>query len=559
MWSDTITDLTLTVDSVVVGDTDGDEPTLLDVSWGSGRPDWFASLSPSTASFRLLGDLSASVACGDSMVLAKGATALWTGKVDSVTLVETPGQPDTTMVTGADFVAQLGEAQLKNYSEGAASFEVQLDGVLTTVGLTATITTGVSLPVPGLGDWTSYDGSVLDWVETAERYSNTIIAVQPSGVIRLCPRMAFPHYGQRIYDTNLGAPDVPGLPLATSLWSMQESSGNLTDLISGRTATAAGTPTYAQTGPWGTDGRKGIGLQKADAADKFTVGDYYDLADGVTTTWTVAGWLYWDGSTGSVSPVMSKQAAGPSGWQLRVETSGVLTCAVSNAGSIGSVASSALTANEWTHFAVVRDGSALRLYVDAGLVDSDTLSGSMVDTATSLTIGTDGTGWFGGRLTMLSVWRDDALTQAQLNTLVYLDYVDLPTPTSWATQRSITSVINHWLIAGVTTTDTTSVTAYGRRSFNVDDSTLMDDPDAYTSDLRTIMKDPRPIVTATYDVLDSSSVLIDIAPLTLVLYDGTYYQVLDVRHSVSPAAWGVTLILDRTQNDMTTGELMLPA
>lgn len=38
-----------------------------------------------------------------------------------------------------------------------------------------------------------------------------------------------------------------GLPVPTSLWTLQEASGNLTDVISGVTLTVVGTPLYAQT------------------------------------------------------------------------------------------------------------------------------------------------------------------------------------------------------------------------------------------------------------------------------------------------------------------------
>jgi hypothetical protein len=48
-------------------------------------------------------------------------------------------------------------------------------------------------------------------------------------------------------------------------------------------------------------------------------------------------------------------------------------------------------------------------------------------------------------------------------------------------------------------------------------------------------------------------------PLDVVEYDGDLYQVLDIRHDISLASWGVSLILDRTRNDMTDGSPLLPA
>lgn len=560
MWSTSITDLTLTVDSVVVGDIDGDEPTILDASWGSGRSDWFASLSPSSASFRLLGDLSASVACGDSMVLAKGATALWTGKVDSVDVEEAPGQPTTTMVTGADFVAQLGEARLKAYTIALAAFHAQVDDALTEAGFSPTVVRGPSIGETDLSAWTSYTGTILDFMNDGERYANCVTAVRPDGEIWVLARNRYPDYGERVYEPNAGLPLQPGLPTPSSLWRMDEASGTLEDVVSSIGAAASGSPTYGQDGPWGATGPDAVAFQAADAADLFNAGDNYPLRSSVTTTWTIAGWVRWTGSTQRT--ILNKLSAGPTdGYHVQVLSTGALRFRSYNGGSASATVDSAagvITANTWHHIAIVRDGSALRLYVDTELVQTGT-AGTMPSTSVGLRFGADvgPSGWWDGRLCMFAIWTTTALTQAQLATLVYLDYVTLPTPKTWRTARSIANVINHWLIDGVTYSDATSISTYGRRTWDVDTTKAI--PDTYSSELRTIMKDPRPIVTATFDVLDSSSVLIDIAPLTIALYDGTFYQVLDVRHDVSPSTWGVTLILDRTQNDMTDGSPLLPA
>src|SRR5690606_9982743 len=150
------------------------------------------------------------------------------------------------------------------------------EDVLSTVSLTATVTRSAAVDNPFVRARTAYTGSVLDWLNEAEREANTVTAVHPDGTIVLCLRDRLPDYGERVDDFGLG-PLLPGRPSAHSLWRMEEASGASVDELNARDGTAAGTPTYSQTGPWGASGPDAIGFTKADAADKFTVGDYYDF------------------------------------------------------------------------------------------------------------------------------------------------------------------------------------------------------------------------------------------------------------------------------------------
>jgi hypothetical protein len=254
---------------------------------------------------------------------------------------------------------------------------------------------------------------------------------------------------------------------------------------------------------------------------------------------------------------------GPSnGWTFNVTTTGALQWIAFNAGASDSnnTADGVITANTWTHVTAVRDGSGnLYIYKNGVNVLTATVSAN-VNTAGALRIGSAGgtTQWWGGRICMVSIWSGTALSDSLVSRLIYLDKVDLPTPKTWSRTRSITSVINQWLISGVTTTDTTSRNLYGLRTWDVDDSTELSG-DVYSADLMNIMETPRPIITASFDVLDSSSVLPTIAPLDVAEYEGDLFQVLDVRHDISPETWEVSLVLDRTRNDMTDGSPLLPA
>lgn len=567
-WYRTIP-LELTADGNVIGDTDGDEPTILDASFGSGRPDWFGSLSPGQASFTVRGDLTGSVACGDALVLTNGSSTLFSGKVDSVVLEQAPDQEDRTVITGADIVAQLGEARFKNNNIASGQYSAQLREALSDAGISATVTRAPSVGDLGqLAAWSNYTGTVLDWIDTAERYANCISSFRPDGSVVACIRSVFPDYGQRVFDPEGGGDDA--VPNAEALWRMDNSSGNILD--EGNTAkdgTAAGSPTYSQTGPWGAGGPTAIGFQKADAADRFSMGDVYDLT--ANTTWTISGWAYWAGAAGSDDTLVAKMTStDANGWEVKIDyANAALRYRVRNtsATTVDVVTpNSTVPTTSWFHWAVVRDGSDLRIYLATaanGYVPTLQVTGTAVtppNTTTGFMIGSRAatTNWFGGRQCMVAVWPSTALTQANLDQLVNLGVVDLPTPKTWQVSRSITSVINHWLIGGVASSRSTSISTYGRRTWDVDSSTELSGS-VYSADLKTVMKDPRPIVSATFDILDSSSVLLTMGPLDIVEYDGDIYQVLDIRHTISTATWEVALTLDRTRNDMTDGSPLLPA
>lgn len=557
-WVQSVTDLTLKVAGTTVGSTDGAHPTILSASWGHGREDWFASLAPGTASFEMAGDLTASVSPGATLALAKGAVALWTGKVDTVALSRAPGRPDRTTVTGADWVARLGEARLRSNGIAANDYDLQLSEALSDAGMATTVRRVAFSDIIGpLSAWT-YTGSVLDWVDTAERYANAITMPRPDGSLVVCGRSGIPDYVNRVARAGVEAP-YDDIPAAVALWPMDEASGNLADLVGIVTGTANGTPGYLLEGPYGAGGIDAIRFDKADAADHFNMGDVIDLA--TVTSFTLAGWVRCDRSGADAHTVMHKQTSGAAdGWRVEISTGGALRFQASAGGSSVcdvSTAAGAIPTNEWAHWAVVRSGATVYLYVDAAQAASGAISGgALPNTPPDLRVGRGfgGSLWYGGRMCAIAVWAS-ALSASDIGRLIAPSHVTLPEPSSWDVARSIAGVINHWRVAGVTYSDATSIATYGRRSWDVDAAPL---GAVYSSDLFAVMRDPRPLATGTYHVTDGSSPLITLAPLDLVLYDSTLWQVMRIQHDLSPSTWDVTLTLDRTQNDMTTGDPLLP-
>lgn len=555
-WSAEIDDLVLTIGGSPITDP------IQSASWSMGRGDWFASLGPSSISFTIVGEQS--VDPGDELTLEMGSFPLWTGKVDEVTTTTEPGQPTVTVISGTNFVGQLGEARMREETIATDTMDQQLVEVLSIVDMTATVTVAPSQGIVALDDWVDFTGTVLDWINTAEKYANTIVEVDGEGDLRVCSRTALPNFNQRVFE-----PTAFQIPNATSLWEMSEASGAIADNISGRTGTAAGTPTYSQDGAWGSTGPDSIAFQKADAADEFTVGDFYDL--NAATSWTILGWARWAGSAGSDDTLVSKITGGD-GWFIGIdEGSDLFRYQVRESAATTlniETAAATVPTTEWFMWAVVRDTTETRIYLATApdYVVTESASATSVappNTAASFRWGSRGgtTEWYGGRMQSGAVWDADALTEGQLQRLVDMDLVDLDgalTPASWTQSRGITSVINHWEIGVTTTKDAGSIADYGLRTWDVSD-TLDLSGFAYGADLMTIMSEPRPLVTATFHVTgDESGPLVRLVPLSLVRYDDVIWQVLEVSHDIDPVTWSVSLILDRTQSDLTDEVPILP-
>ena len=568
-WWHDIDDLVLTAGGVEIGSSASDSARpIASASFSNGRSDWFASLGPSSASFTVVDDLSW-VLPGDALVLTMGAEPLWTGKVDTVTLNREPGQPDTTTLTGTDFVGQLGEARLRNETIATDSMDQQLVEVLGIADLTATVKRA---PFAGdlgfLSEWLGFTGSVLDWITAAEKYANAIVALDANGDIRVCGRAPLPDFGERIDDP--AGDSFPSIPAPTSLWRMDDPSTGIADNLGVANGTAIGTPGYGVEGAWGATGPTGVSFQKADAADGFQMGDVYDL--NAATSWTIMGWARWLGPGGSDDVLVGKNAAGNDGWDITLmEATEQLRYRVREASATTltmTTGASTVPTAEWFWWAVVRDTTTTRLYLATApdyqvtIMDTDT-SVSPPNTAASFTVGSlnGASAWYGGRQQMLAVWNADALGVLQMQRLIDLDLVDLEgamAPASWSEQRSITSVINHWEIGGVTTKDAVSIGIYGLRTWDVSD-TLELSGDVYGADLMALMADPRPIVTTTLHVTGHAcDEVILLVPLDLVRYDGTLWQVLEVRHEIDLMEWRTTLTLDRSQSDLTSEVPVLP-
>lgn len=563
-WRTTLS-LSVTIDGTIVGSTSAG--TLVSAQFGMGRGDWFDSLSTSTATFTFAGSLSelleggplSPTLYGGQITVTVGAVDLWTGYVDTIDEsddVDHPGHTTSTF-TAMDGVSRWAQYQIPDILLLSGDIGGQLSQVLMSLGPTIDAR-------PNGRTWATMasinplSGSALDWISDAETWSNAIIAPSGTGSIVIVDRGHFADYGDRVESSYYADPP-------TSLWRMDEGSGNIADSIGGFTGTAAGTPVYHNTGAWDSLGPRSIGFQKADAADQFTFGDVFDLTGG---SFNIMGWLYWFGDASSRNYILYKASAGPNGWTLAVNTSSKLEFLSFNAGATGTnvVSLATIPTNTWTHFAISANGGTVRIILNGELDNSGAL-GPIPNTAATLRMGGDNaSSWFGGRLQMVSIDNGHALTAAEVRSLITMDAVTLDgdlSPYTWSKKTAVTTVIDHWLFRqpGLTEyTDTTAIDRYGDHSFEVTAAAGTTSlSTSYSSAMRSALLLPRPTVTADFHVAgDAQLDIVTLEPMDIVVgYDGLTWQVMSVQHQIGIDTWDINVQLSGTVADLTTGENVL--
>jgi hypothetical protein len=104
---------------------------------------------------------------------------------------------------------------------------------------------------------------------------------------------------------------------------------------------------------------------------------------------TIEGWLYLN-ALGSVRAIVSQFNSGGTGpgWTLYTKTTNVLEF-YGGSGTVTVTGTTAISATTWTHFAVVRSGSTITIYVN-GVAGGSATNSSFSDDTTAL-------GYVGGR------------------------------------------------------------------------------------------------------------------------------------------------------------------
>lgn len=126
--------------------------------------------------------------------------------------------------------------------------------------------------------------------------------------------------------------------------------------------------------------------------------NYFNGSSGLTipynSNWildanfTIEGWIFPTGTGTSRAIIGTADSGGNSGWDVQWTSTNTISARWINTGStVYTVASSALSANTWHHFAFTLSGTTLTLYVNGTSVATTTVSGSALTTNYTLGIG----------------------------------------------------------------------------------------------------------------------------------------------------------------------------
>ena len=164
---------------------------LVSASWSLGRGDWFAQLQPSNATFSFVGAANANPK--DTIVATTVLGPLWSGIVDAVTYsIDHTGQ-DISTVSATNITGILARAELEDYDIPSGDLVWLAEHLSRIAGVpmqVSEVETDGTLPV--LDATTGYSGSVLGYLNRAERSSNALLAVLPNGTFKVIMRAAFP-------------------------------------------------------------------------------------------------------------------------------------------------------------------------------------------------------------------------------------------------------------------------------------------------------------------------------------------------------------------------------
>lgn len=157
-------------------------------SWRNGRQGWFDVLGPNSASVSLVG--TADVGPNDDVVLSHAFRALWVGRVDGITTDTALDGLITQTISATDVVGTMGVAQLNAYTVAAGTLIEQTGALASAAGIPITITAAPSnTSLPTLLS-TSHTGSLLEYVNLAEKSSNAVLMLMADGTFRALVRDA---------------------------------------------------------------------------------------------------------------------------------------------------------------------------------------------------------------------------------------------------------------------------------------------------------------------------------------------------------------------------------
>ena len=180
--------------------------------------------------------------------------------------------------------------------------------------------------------------------------------------------------------------------------------------------------TLILTGLSGTEFILGADVDPRNTINYDGTNDYVGVSDEtslrLTTDGSLEAWVYL--SAAQAGGIIYKVDANPDGYSLSVNASGnVLFSLYESTGPSSTTVTSATTLNIaiWYHIAATWDGTDMNLYIN-GVLDSNNQASTQAagdTTGTDLTIASDTTNYFNGRIDEVRIW-DEARSEADIRT-----------------------------------------------------------------------------------------------------------------------------------------------
>jgi hypothetical protein len=449
---------------------------LQSASWELGISDFLADLSPNTASFSFVGQVSASP--GDDVVVSTGWGVAWAGRVDTKAQTRDTAGDYWTTVTATDYIGALGAARLDDYDTSYGSgdrFELNFEGVAADLGITLDVVNDtvsgfpvvISLAAP-------FNGSFLDLMNQHAKAANLMLAMHRDGTFHAVMREARA-------DFNLSNGDFE---VNTTGWS----------------AYAGGSISRTTTTPLSgvAEGRVGC------------VATQYSGAVYPLTGTFLAGHTY-------RLSVNTELISGENAWYIQLFSAEQL--AHDGYGPDESFTATGTPTVRTMDFTPTIDLTDVEVYIGAS---------EAVPTVGVLAI--------------------DDVTVVEYG----LQLTGINAPVSWVEDTSIDVDINRWYDTNnseVIGTDDADIEAYGNRSYETPDEwtfsfsgsfdhSHFDDWVAYGGSQRPIASGE--LVVSSWSQDD----LILLNPFQWVTEDGTDWQVMRIRHDVTPTEWRVSITAD---------------
>lgn len=513
-------------------------------SWDLGRSGWFDPLQASAASLEFEGEVDASVM--DSVVIGvmsdvtnQHSDPLWVGYVDTINTTTEPSGRVTTSVSCIDWAGRLGQ------SPTADEFPIVLfpnGGIGPTIEAVAE-QAGTILVVEDDSVFASEDPTATDF-EDGETVLGFINRVETEDNLNVFSRGDGKLVIQRRW--YVSAPDLDPAPTPVAI----------TPLVHVKDAFDR-----TETDSWGDADKGGTWSPSSDAD--------LDVADGWGTLVSNGQFIELPIThTDVAADLRCKLSALPSTgsaalrWVLRTDVDfdpcysfgvSIASTGVVSALIIENPGATTIASATATHVGTYAAGEVLRLRASAvGSVLSVWVwrdGEQMPRTATASV--TDASIASGTYLGVITTNATDTPTWSVKDLLVLDldDYDEANAPVSWTVQMSPTTVVNDWgeNYPDTTTTQEASQETYGLRSFSppleTTEWTLLIDTD--------LLLEPRPLLTdATFAITDLGQAALFLDPNDWVTVGGDTYQVLSVRHTVTPGLnhdWRMSITGDSTQ------------